>query len=191
MELSWWQRWELSHAPQDDADLALAYWSLQDLQRNHQSVFRSTSRARHFLQRCAWVILLGTGLTYATCSLLAESYYAFGMNGTGPAGDRIVALRHAANLFPLERRFRTASALLLGNLAIQQGSDEWKAAAVSELKMALDRDPTQADLLAMLIAFDLSLDRTAEAQTYYDQFKRVAKTSPLIDMVKANALPAL
>lgn len=68
---------------------------------------------------------------------------------------------------------------MLGNIVLQ-ASPEWKLAALPELKAALETDPTQADLLAMLVSIDLSLDRTEEAQAYYDQFKLVAKRSQLL-----------
>lgn len=72
---------------------------------------------------------------------------------------------------------------MLGNLGIQNG-DDWKRVAIPELQHALITDPTQADLIAMLVASDLVLNRTEEAQRYYDRFKIVAKRSPLLDMVK-------
>jgi hypothetical protein len=137
------------------------------------------------LWRSLWLVLVITGLIYAGLSLAAECEYASGISGTKMAGDRIGALRLSARLFPIERRYRIASALLLGNIALQNDNAQWKAAAVPEIKLALVDDPTSADLLAMLIAFDLSLDRINEAQAYYDRFKRVARRSPLLDWVKA------
>lgn len=71
---------------------------------------------------------------------------------------------------------------MLGNIVLQ-ASPEWKLAALPELKAALETDPTQADLLAMIVSIDLSLDRTEEAQAYYDQFKRMAKSSRLNELV--------
>lgn len=60
----------------------------------------------------------------------------------------------------------------------------WKRAARAEIIVALRTDYSSADLLAQLIAIDLALGLEAEAQLYYDQFKRVAKASPLIQFVK-------
>jgi hypothetical protein len=93
-------------------------------------------------------------------------------------------LRESARLFPFDRRFRTASASLLGNQAIQAKQPAYTIAAIPEMKMAIETDPTSADILAMLVASDLAMGQTEEAQHYYDQFKRVAKRSPLIEMVK-------
>lgn len=148
------------------------------------SASRFTTHARRLLRRCVLAILLAAGLIYATCSMLAEIDYVNGMT-QGSLGDRVTALRQSAILFPFERRYRIASAILLGNLALAQNL-EWKRVAAIELRAALTKDPTSADLLAMVVAFDLALDRTAEAQAYYDQFKRVAKKSPLLDMVRAS-----
>ena len=72
----------------------------------------------------------------------------------------------------------------MGNLGVQIDNKDLKRIAVPEMKAALVNDPTSADILAMLVACDLNLDRDTEAQLYYDQFKRVAKMSPLIQMVK-------
>ena len=137
------------------------------------------SPVRRFLRRCVLVTALGLGSTYAVCAGLSERDYTAGVTGKTSIGERVVTLRQAARLFPFDRRFRTASAVLIANIALQTDLKDWKAAAVPELKVALATDPTQADLLGMLIAFDLALERTAEAQAYYDRFKQVAKNSPL------------
>jgi hypothetical protein len=96
----------------------------------------------------------------------------------------VLHLRESAKWFPLDRRFRTASASLLGNQAIQQKDPQFKIVAIPELKYALQTDPTSADLLAMLVASELAMGQTEEAQVYYNQFRYVAKKSPLLDMVK-------
>lgn len=155
---------------------------LRDSERKRLSASRFTTHARAFLRRSVLAILLAMGLAYAICSMLAEYTYAQGTDGSGTVGQQLSTLKLGAKLFPLERRFRTAPAKVLGNIVLQ-ASPEWKLAALPELKAALDTDPTQADLLAMIVSIDLSLDRTEEAQAYYDQFKLVAKSSPLNGMV--------
>lgn len=127
-------------------------------------------------------LLLVAGVLYASCSMGAEIEYARGLR----AGELVAAVRDmraSAAIFPFDRRFRIASASLLGNIALENADAAFLKAAVPELKVALQTDPTEADLLAMLIAFDLASGNTAEAQTYYDTFKIVAKQSPLIEMV--------
>ena len=123
------------------------------------------------------------GLLYAMASITAEYYYKWGSEGSD-IGEMVNDLRRSAHIFPLDRRFRTSSASFLANAAMQQSDPAWQRIAIPEIRHALQADPTQADILAMLVACDLNLDRVAEAQVYYDQFKRVAKMSPLIQMVK-------
>jgi hypothetical protein len=77
---------------------------------------------------------------------------------------------------------------MLGNLSIQaSGKPEdvqiWRQAGIAEIKHALERDPTQADIMAMLIMLELSLNQEAEAQQYYTHFKHIAKKSALLDKV--------
>lgn len=101
------------------------------------------------------------------------------------AAVSIEDLRIAGWLFPFDHRFRTASALYLGNAALSTGHDDWKVAAAIEIMAALRQDPSAADLMLMLIRFDLELHRYDEAQAYFEQFKRVAKKSLLIPFVKS------
>lgn len=145
---------------------------------------RFTIRVRRFLRLSVLAILLVTGIAYATTSMLAEFNYVLGWNGND-LRSMVLHLRESAKWFPLDRRFRTASASLLGNQAIQSTDPTYKTVAIPELKYALRTDPTSADLLAMLVAGELAMGQTEEAQVYYNQFKFVAKKSPLLDMVKA------
>ena len=94
--------------------------------------------------------------------------------------------RKAAAVFPLERRYRVASAILLGNIAVQNNNKDLMKVAIPEIKQALVTDPTQADLLAMLIVSDLTLGQNEEAQTYFNQFKYYAKNSPLIEKLQGK-----
>ena len=71
----------------------------------------------------------------------------------------------------------------MAEIALSNKDPEWEAAARSELLIALQTDFSSADLLAKLITVDLDLKNDTEAQHYYDQFKRVAKASPLIQLV--------
>lgn len=146
---------------------------------------RFITRARRFLARFVLVILLAMGLTYATCSMLAEFNYVLGWSGND-LRTMVLHLRESAKLFPLDRRFRTASASLLGNNAIQSSDPTYKIVAIPEMKYALRTDPTAADIIAMLVACDLAMGQTEEAQVYYNQFKYVAKKSPLLDMVRGS-----
>lgn len=83
-------------------------------------------------------------------------------------------------MFPWEHRFRTAAGILVANAGIQTKELSVKAALIPAVKQALISDPTQADLLAMLIDMDIAIGNQPEAQFYLNQFKRVAKKSALI-----------
>jgi hypothetical protein len=96
----------------------------------------------------------------------------------------VLDFRKAAALFPFDHRYRIGSSLFLGNVAVQVDNDQVKEIAVGEMKHALITDPTSADILGLLVACELVLHKDADAQMHYDQFKRVAKMSPLMDMIK-------
>jgi hypothetical protein len=85
--------------------------------------------------------------------MLAELMYADGY-GQVRAGDAVSELRDAAAFFPFDHRFRTASALWLAQHAVLNGSEEWKKAALPELREALKVDPTSADLIHYVRQFD-------------------------------------
>lgn len=127
------------------------------------------------------------GLLYAMASITAEYYYKWGSEGSD-IGEMVNDLRRSAHIFPLDRRFRTSSASFLANAAMQQSDPAWQRIAIPEIRHALQADPTQADILAMLVACELNLGLTSEARAHYAQFKYVAKRSPLLDFV-AQAKP--
>ena len=99
-------------------------------------------------------------------------------------GDSILNLRQAAIKYPYFYVFRSAAALKLGNLALQQHSKIWYEAARPEILDALNYDPYAPDLLALIINMDLNLNFTKHAQDSYDKFKLVAKKSYLIEYIK-------
>jgi hypothetical protein len=123
-------------------------------------------------------------MVYASRLLLAEWTFAQAVKSETPA-QKIIGLRKSAALFPLDHRFRLASALAIGSYAAASPSDDWKLAAIPELRLALARDPTAADVLAMLIKFEMDLGLTNQAQQDFNQFKRVAVKSPLIEFVES------
>lgn len=147
--------------------------------------FRFTCRLLASLRRCLWVIWLAICLFYASLGLWAEFLYRDGAADfaarDGAAG--LAAFHHAADIFPLERRYRLEAALTLGNAALSFGTAEWQAAALPELKMALVRDPTQSDLLAILLLCELHLHRDHEAKAVYWQFRHVARASLVADQI--------
>jgi hypothetical protein len=147
--------------------------------------FRFICHARDLLRLYVWAILLGLGMTYAISSGLAEYYYAQASRVTD-AAQMITMDRKAAVVFPLDRRYRMASAIAMGNIAIQGQNKDWMKITIPEIKAALVTDPTQADLLFMLIVCDLTLGQNDEAQTYFNQFKYYAKNSPLIEKLQGK-----
>ncbi len=164
-------------------EIVLSYY-VRDLRPKVSSAFRFTVLLRRSLRLSVLAILLVAGLTYAILTMLGELSIAHGYANSNLV-TRIELFRRAAKLFPLERRFRIASANQLANFALQaEKNDTLLEIAASEIKYRLTTDPTQADLLAMLVQIELTLNHDAEAQLYYDQFKRVAKKSPLLDLVK-------
>jgi hypothetical protein len=106
------------------------------------------------------------------------------MQPANTIGEQIGPLRASAIAYPFDHRFRQASALALGNHAVGEDTDQWKRAALPELRLALQRDPTSPDLLAMAIAFDLAVGEVDEAKAYYEQFKQAAPMSVLPEWIK-------
>lgn len=97
--------------------------------------------------------LLAIGLAYGTSALLAEFEYVGGLQ-EHTAGEAVVRLRRSAELFPLDHRFRDASALYLGDKAMIFKDPQWEAAALPELYHALRFDPTSPDLLRYVRMFE-------------------------------------
>lgn len=75
----------------------------------------------------------------------------------------------------------------MGVVAIQTDNKVWMDAARVELINAVRIDYSSADLLLKLIAIDLKLEHTQEAQFFYEQFKRVDPVSPVIQLVEHAA----
>ncbi len=71
-------------------------------------------------------------------------------------------------------------------VGLTSDNKQWLEAARPELIAALNVDFSTADLLLKLIAVDLKLNNTTEAQSFYEQFKRVNPKSPLIKLVDEN-----
>ncbi len=92
-------------------------------------------------------------------------------------------MRLAAAFNPFDPQDRAASARIIAIFALTNQSKEWMEAARPELIKAIQTDYSSADLLIKLIAIDLKLEHTQEAQFVYEQFKRVDRKSPLIQLV--------
>jgi hypothetical protein len=105
------------------------------------------------------------------------------MTGITDAALNVINLRKSAEWFPLDRRFRLASALYILNLAAKLDDDKWKAAAIPEGLHALQTDPSQADVIALVTLCELKLGRP-EAPQHIAQFKHYAKQSHLMDDLK-------
>lgn len=157
--------------------------SSQASQPKPLSASRFTTRLRASLLRCVWGIWLAVSLTYATCGLLGEFMYAEGWTNTN-VPQAIGELRRVGEIFPLERRYRQASASLISNIAIQNDDPQWKAAAIPELRVALSKDKTSADLLAMLLAFEMSDGQFDQGKRDFALYKRIARNSPLVGMIE-------
>ena len=129
-------------------------------------------------------MLQGMGAAYAISTGVSEWHFARGMDETRKSiSFRVGQLREAARLDPFDWRKRNASANLLGIIAIKSADPAWQNAALPELRLALQTDYTSADMLFKVIAIDMAKENYAEAQQYYNQFKRVARASPLIQLV--------
>lgn len=72
---------------------------------------------------------------------------------------------------------------MIAVFALNNNSKDWMQAARPELIKAIETDYSSADLLIKLIAIDLKLEIFQEAQFVYEQFKRVDRKSPLIQLV--------
>lgn len=88
-------------------------------------------------------------------------------------------MKASAVLFPFERRYRTAHALWFGEFAYRIDNVAFMSAAVSEMKEVLQRDPTQADLLAYLILTEVGLHRMDDARADFRQFRRLTRSKVL------------
>ena len=115
---------------------------------------------------------------------MAEYTFSWGMTGPQDAAVNVINLRKSAAWFPLDRRFRIASASYILNLAVGIDNDQWKAAAIPEGLYALQTDPSSADILALVTACELKLGRGPEASKHIAQFKHYAKMSHLMDGVE-------
>ena len=118
--------------------------------------------------------------------MFGEIEFSLGSGYSKNAVDAIRHMRAAALYEPFDWRIRGASGRIAGEIALRTDNKGWKEAARIELKAALEKDYTAADLLHRLITIDLQLGHNVEAQHYYDQFKRVAKASPLIKLVETH-----
>lgn len=116
-------------------------------------------------------------MLYALMSLGAERTYRDGLRAQS-AIDATLLLRTASATFPFDHRFRTASALHLGRIALQTKSLDWLGAALPEIKFAIERDPASAELWALLINIEIALGHDTAARLHHRQFKRVAGASP-------------
>jgi hypothetical protein len=112
------------------------------------------------------VILLAAALVYASLSMLAEVEYATAAKG-GDLENVINKLRLAHQLWPLDHRFRSASALVLGDFAFDRHNPDLDRLAAAEIAAALKDDPNSIELLILMLSFG----RT----DYQAQFDRVAR----------------
>ena len=90
---------------------------------------------------------------------------------------------HKADLeYPFDYRFRTASALRMGQITLSMNIDQsLQLIAASELDVALKFDPYSSELLGQAIIINFNLGNTKSAQEYYDRFKQVDKNSRMIE----------
>ena len=130
-------------------------------------------------------MLFAGGLVYATSTMIGEHYYATGMRPIGYTIAEAISFSRAAGKFnPFDPLDRGASARQLSIIALQQEDKGWLNAARSEVIYALKTDYSAADLLLKLVAIDLKLGDDKEAQTVFEQFKRVNPSSPIIKLVE-------
>lgn len=109
--------------------------------------------------------------------MLAEFQYTKGMMSKGDIDGALALLRRSGQIWPFDHRFRSASAIALGSLAVQFDNPDLKALAVTEIEAALAKDPNSADLLVMALAFGKA--------GYQAQFDRIAR-APLADYMAAQ-----
>lgn len=111
--------------------------------------------------------------------MLAEVAAAKGWNSRA-AESAIGWLRFSGRMFPLDRRFRIASALYMGNTTLPLKDYAYRMRTIAELRYALRRDPTQGDLLVLLVLTEASVELFADAQRHLDQLRFVAGSSPWV-----------
>lgn len=121
--------------------------------------------------------MLLAGILYALTSIGAETSYRNGY-WTGPAIEAVALLRQSGDRFPFDHRFRTASALRFGRVALQIDSQPWRDGARAEIGAALIHDPASAELWELLVKIEIASGLEPFAIAHYRQFKRVAGASP-------------
>lgn len=123
------------------------------------------------------------------CALTSEALFASASRSEDSA-PAIVAYRTAGKVFPLSRRNRTGSAIYMLNIALRVEDKRWKAAAVAEAQAALRIDPTQADVMGMMIGCEMQLGRQDDAYRHLQAFKHIAPGSPLIRAMERDIAAA-
>ncbi len=98
-------------------------------------------------------------------------------------GLRIEYLRKSASIYPFNYKFRSASALELGDIALQTQLKYWREIAITELKNALWFDPYSPELLLQATLVEFSLNNYENADKYHDRFKLVAKHSTHLNLL--------
>jgi hypothetical protein len=156
------------------------YWWASLLFRAWHSL--GISRAAHLLVRLSWAMLFAMGSLYALYTMIGEHYYARGMTNSNVQLS-VEYLRAAAQYSPFDPQNRAASARYISIAALNTSNKQWLEAARVECIIALQVDYSSADILLKLMAIDLQLNNVAEAQFFYEQFKRVDASSPVIKLV--------
>ena len=106
------------------------------------------------------------------------------MRETVPIKERLDDLRIAAKLNPFDHNSRTAGANLIAVAALLSHDPAWIDAAKNEISYRIETDSTDATLLLKGVMLNLETGDDKRAQIYFDQFKRVARASPLIELVE-------
>ena len=136
--------------------------------------------------RLSLVMLFVMGSLYASITMLGEHMYAIGMSPTLHPAQQVWYLREAGKLSPFDPLNRAASARMMAIVGLISDSKPWLEASRPELIKAIQTDYSSADLLLKLMAVDLKLNNTKEADFIFEQFRRVDMKSPLIKLMEQS-----
>lgn len=129
-----------------------------------------------------WAIFAALGAAYAASLCIAEYFFAKSF-GIGDLEKGYYYADQAARFYPFDRRYRQGPARILVAHSNAMGNPPGLAgAAIREIDKIIKIDHSAADLLAYEIALKLTFgtpEMDNSAKETYQQFKRVARASPL------------
>lgn len=144
---------------------------------------RFSFRARLILRLLLLAGFAATGLTYATCSMSAEYFYAAAVNWKNdPPLERAARMERAAALFPLNHMIRNGPAYFYGH--VRWSNSQMRA--IAALNAALAHDPYALDLRRILAGLYWEIGDRDRAVAELQVVKQFDPGATLAIMVNVN-----